>query len=222
MSKDLPKKEVEKLIKKLGSQLFNIENYYLVYSELGLHSNSAVNSQSSKVYVEVMDSNKGFFIPVQNALRHALTVELHSFIVSKDWESFKNAIEHLKKLEDGLNLLPDYSLLKKNNKKILNHIEGLRNQYFAHKSGQDLSKLPNSSDKEFQNLFFDIKKILNKASNYFGNQFWYMEGDSRESIKDTHDMMNNLLRGESRRLSEINVEYISDIYRIGKRKWMEE
>lgn len=221
MAKNFTKEEIKQLIDKLGQQLFNIENCYLIYSELGLHYNKSVNSESSRAYLEVINSNKGFFIPVQNALRLAFTVELNSFIVSNDQESLRKVIEYLKKLDGGPDLTGDYSLLKSKNIKILKHIGGLRNQYYAHKSGQDLSKLPPSSDKEFQELFIEIKKLFNKAGGYFGQQHWFMEGDSRESIKDTHDMLNNLLRGESQRISEINVEYISDMYQIGKAKWLQ-
>jgi hypothetical protein len=47
-----------------------------------------------------------------------------------------------------------------------------------------------------------------------------MENTARESVKDTHDMMNNLLRGEAERLSDINVEFIDGAYEDGRRKWM--
>lgn len=221
MAKSFKKEEIKQLIDKLGQQLFNIENCYLIYSELGLHYNKSVNSESSKAYLEVINSNKGFFIPVQNALRLAFTVELNSFIVSNDQESLRKAIECLKKLDGGPDLTADYSTLKSKNIKILKHIGGLRNQYYAHKSGQDLLKLPPSSDKEFQELFVDLKQLFNKAGSYFGQQHWFMEADSRESVKDTHDMLNNLLRGESQRISEINVEYLSDIYEMGKTRWLQ-
>lgn len=220
MTKNLSKEEIKKLIDKLGQQLFNIENCYLIYSELGLHYNSSVNAESSKAYLEVINSNKGFFIPVQNALRLAFTVELNSFIISKDQESLRSIIEYLKN-NNVIDLLDCYISLKQKHSKILKHIGGLRNQYYAHKSGQDLSKLPASSDREFQELFAEIKEIFNKIGSHFGQHYWFMECNSRESIKDTHDMLNILLRGEAQRMSEINVEYISDIYDIGKRKWME-
>src|SRR5690606_12992046 len=67
-------------------------NYYLIYSELGLHYNKRVNEDAAKAYLKVINSEKGFFIPVQNALRSALTVELNSFIVSEDAESLRSAI----------------------------------------------------------------------------------------------------------------------------------
>jgi hypothetical protein len=47
-----------------------------------------------------------------------------------------------------------------------------------------------------------------------------MDRDSREAVSDTHNMMNNLLRGEAQRVSEIDVEYIDGVFEDGRRKWM--
>jgi hypothetical protein len=214
------KEEIQSLLNKLGNQLFNIENYYLIYSELGLHYNKQVNEDAAKAYLKVINSEKGFFIPVQNALRSALTVELNSFIVSEDAESLRSAIRYLKELEGAPDLTSNYSDLKKKNANIMTHLADFRNKYYAHKSGQDLSKLTASSDKEFQELFADIKELFNKAGAYFGQAHWFMDRDSREAVSDTHNMMNNLLRGEAQRVSEIDVEYIDGVFEDGRRKWM--
>jgi hypothetical protein len=219
-AKEISKEQVQGLLNKLGNQLFNIENYYLIYSELGLHYNIRVNEDAAKAYLEIINSSKGFFIPVQNALRSALTVELNSFIISKDAESLQSAIQQLKLLDGAPDLTDDYASLKQKNANIMKHLTDFRNKYYAHKAGQDLSKLTASSDKEFQELFGDIKDLFNKAGSYFGQAHWFMEGDARESVKDTHDMMNNLLRGEAERLSDINVEFIDGVYEDGRRKWM--
>jgi len=220
MQSEQSSEEVKKLLDYLGQRLFHIENFYLIYSELGLHYNKAVNPDSSKAYLEIINSHKGFFMPIQEALRATLTVELNTFIVSKDFKSLRRAIELLKDIESGVDLTAEYENLKEKNGNVLKHIEEFRKKYYAHKTSADLSKLRSASDKEYQELFEAIKELLNKAHGHFGKANWYMEGDSRESIKDTHDLMNCLLRGESQRLSEINVEYISSIYESGKRNWM--
>ncbi len=213
---------VRSLLDYLGRRLFSIENYYLIYSELGLHYNETVNPDSSKAYLKVINSHKGFFVPVQETLRATLTVELCSFVVQKErkYKSIGRAIDELKTLKNAPDLNGDYDALLQKHSNIISHIEKFRNQYYAHKSFADLLNLPTSSDKEFQSLFEDLKELLNKAHRYFGNAIWFMDGDSRDSIKDTHDLMNNLLHSEAQRLSEIDVEYISGIYGDGKRKWM--
>lgn len=212
--------EVKSLLDYLGRRLFHIENFYLIYCELGLHYNKAINPDSSKAYLEVINSHKGFFLPVQEALRATMTIELSSFIISKDNKSIRKAIEDLKNISGGLDLTSEHNKLLKKHAKIIDHIEKFRNRYYAHKTNADLLKLPTSSDKEFQELFIDIKGLLNKAHGHFKNAIWFMEDDSRESVKDTHDMMDNLLRGESQRIREIDVEYISSVYEDGKREWM--
>ena len=212
--------DVKNLLDKLGSQLFNIENYYLIYSELGLHYNKTVHEDSAKAYLEVINSHKGFFIPAQNALRSALTVELHQFIVANDEESLKKAIYYLSALEDAPDLRREYNTLLSKNKNAIKHLSDFRNKYFAHKSGVDTSKLTATSDKEFQELFTDIKELLNKASGYFGSTTWFFDRDSSDAVRNTHEMMNNLLRGESQRLNEIDVEYISSAYEAGRSKWL--
>ena len=97
----------------------------------------------------------------------------------------------------------------------MTHLEKFRNQYYAHKSFADILKLPPSSDKEFQELFADIIDLLNEANSYFGNSVVFVD----DAITDTHDMMNNLLRGEKQRLEEVQVEYISALYEAGRNKW---
>ncbi|MCA9318433.1 hypothetical protein KDA06_02200 [Candidatus Saccharibacteria bacterium] len=223
MNAGVPTKEsVKELLDYLGNRLFHIENYYLIYCELGLHYNKAVNEDSSKAYLKVINGHKGFFMPVQESLRATLTVELCSFIVKKErkYKSLGKAIDELKQLPNAPDLNSKYDNLLTSHANIISHLEKFRNQYYAHKSFADLLKLPKSSDKEFQELFKDIKDLMNEAHAYFGNTIWFMDDDARESIKDTHDMMDNLLRGESQRLSEIDVEYISEVYRDGKKRWL--
>jgi hypothetical protein len=221
---NVPTKEsVQSLVDYLGRRLFNIENYYLVYCELGLHYNKSVSEDSSKAYVNTINLHKGFFIPVQECLRATLTVELCSFVVKKErkYKSIGKAIEDIKKLPEAPDLSRDYNRLLTKHANIIKHIETFRNQYYAHKSFADLLKLPPSSDKEFQDLFTDLKKLVNKLHAYFGNAVWFLEDDARESIKHTHDLMDNLLRGEGQHLNEINVEYISSVYLDGRKKWMQ-
>jgi len=218
---DTSKDRVEELMKYLANRLFCIENFHLVYSELGLHYNKVVDPNSSQTYFNVVNLHKGFFVPVQESLRATLTVELNSYIVSKDRDSLGSAIDQLKNLAGGPNLMEDYANLKHKNANTLKHVKEYRNKYYAHKSGVSLTELPASSDKGFQDLFVDIKNLLNKAQAYFGSTTWFIDDDSRESVKDTHDLMDNLLRGEGQRISEINVKYISDSYRYGRKKWME-
>ena len=216
------KDSVWTLLQYLAQRLFHIENYYLIYSELGLHYNKAVNADSAKAYLEIINSHKGFFLPVQEALRATFTVELCSFVVKKErkYKSIGKAIDDLKTLPNAPDLNAEYNALLRKHTKVIDHIEKFRNQFYAHKSFADLLKLPSSSDKEFQDLFAELKELLNKTHAYFGNTVWFMEDSARESLKDTHDMMNNLLRGEAQRLSEIEVEFISGVYEDGRRKWM--
>lgn len=219
---DDTKDKVWTLLQYLAQRLFHIENYYLIYSELGLHYNKAVNPDTAKAYLDVINSYKGFFLPVQEALRATFTVELCSFVVKKErkYKSIGKAIDDLKSLPNAPDLNSQYNSLLSKHANAIDHIEKFRNQYYAHKSFADLLKLPSSSDKEFQDLFADLKRLLNKAHSYFGNAVWFMEDSARESLKDTHDMMNNLLRGEAQRLSEIEVEFIDGVYEDGRRKWM--
>jgi hypothetical protein len=219
MSKEFQADEVKELLDYLATRLFHVENFYLIYCELGLHYNKRVSEDSAKAYLKVINSNKGFFLPVQEALRSTLTVELYTFIVSKDYKSLPKAIEHLKSI-NGPDLSSEYGKLKQNNQNIFKHLTKFRNGYYAHKTNAKLGKLPSSSDREFQQLFQDTKNLLNSASSYFDKSHWFLDGISRQSIKDTHDMMDNLLRGEAQRLSEIDVDLVSNLYQDGKRKWL--
>lgn len=212
--------EIKKLLDYLGRRLFHIENFYLIYSELGLHHNKKVSEESSKAYHEIIKSHKGFFIPAQEALRATFTVELNTFIISRDFRSLRRVIELLKEVDGGVDLTTDYSNLKTKNANVLEHIKGYRNKYYAHKTNSNIAKLKPTSDKELQELFEDTKNLFNEAYAHFGHSVGYMEGELRESIKDTHSLMNSLLQGEAQELSK-TVQHISNTYHDGRKKWME-
>lgn len=214
--------QVKELIRYLAQRLFHIENYYLIYCELGLHRNKAINQDTSKAYLNVINQHKGFFIPVEESLRCTLTIELCSFVVAKErkYKSLGRVIDELKKLPEAPDLSSNYNKLVNKHKNIIVHIEKFRNQYYAHKSFADLLKLPSSSDQEFRALFADLKDLLNEADSYFGNVTWFMDDESSEAVNDTHLLMNNLLRGEAQRIQEIELEYISESYRSGRRDWL--
>lgn len=221
LMKEQPTREIVKeLLDYLGSRLFHIQNYYQIYSELGLHYNKAVNEESAKAYLNVINKHKAFFLPVQECLRATLTVELCSFVVKKEqkYKSIGKAIKELSKLPNAPDLSTEYNQLLQKNANVIEHIDEFRNQYYAHKSFTDLVKLTPSSDKEFRVLFEDLKDLLNTANLYFGNTVVFIN----ESTDDTHDLMNNLLRGEAQRLSEIEVEYIANIYQSGRHRWYKE
>jgi hypothetical protein len=211
------KESVKELLDYLGNRLFHIQNYYQVYSELGLHYNKAVDSESSKVYLGAVNEHKGFFMPVQECLRATLTVELCSFIVKKErkYKSIGKLIDDLKELPKAPDLNEKYDQLLRKNANIANHLEKFRNQYFAHKSFADSFKLPPSSDKEFQELLSDIFKLLSEANAYFETDIYFVDAASA----DTHNLMNNLLRGGSQRFDDAYIEHISNRYEAGRDKW---
>ena len=210
--------DTKQLLDYLGARLFSIENYYHIYSELGLHYNKAVNQASSKKYLEVINRHKGFFMPVQEALRATLTVELCSFVVKKErkYKSIGRAIDDLKGLPGAPDLNDSYDALLEKNSNTISHLEKFRNQYYAHKSYADLLTLPTSSDKEFRELLDDLEELLNSAMRYFDAGMWFMKD---EAVDDTHSLMNNLIRGEAQRVSEVETEYISEVYRHGRNEW---
>lgn len=215
MAAQSSKEGVKELLDYLGARLFHIQNYYHIYSELGLHYNKAVSPESSKVYLDVINRHKGFFMPVQESLRATLTVELCSFIIKKErkYKSLGRAIDELAQLPDAPDLRSEYNQLLNRNANVVSHIEKFRNQYYAHKSFVDLLKLPPSSDKEFQELLADMIKLLNKANSYFGGAVAFMD----DAIADTHALMNNLLLKEG--LDEAQIGHISSVFEVGRSEW---
>jgi len=205
----------------LGNKLWHLENTYLVLSEVYLHYNVAVDKEAAQAYLKVINSHKGFFMPVVKALEFELYTGMHSYLGKKDARSLGKAVNKLASSKGGIDLTKQYDELLNKHTKIIHAIEVLRDKRLAHDDvevievGETLT-----SDAQFISLFKDVKIFLNSVMRRYNKAEWFMDGDAREAIKDTHDLMNTLLRGESQRLNEIDVEFTDVSYRSGKTKWL--
>lgn len=221
MNSSLPLEAHNKLIDYLGFKLFDLEDTYLVLRELSLHYNRAAAGEAANEYLKVVNSNKGFFVPVIKALEFKLLVGIHSYLGKKDDRSLGKAINKLQAEKAGMNLVSEYNALVEKHKKLLDSVKIMRHKRLAHDENIEIDEVETrSSDKQFMDLFEDTKNLLNKVQGHFENYIWFMDEDARESIKDTHDMMNNLLRGEAQRIGEINVEYNHELFKSGRIKWL--
>ncbi|HEX8182599.1 MAG TPA: hypothetical protein VF575_03275 [Candidatus Saccharimonadales bacterium] len=211
--------ENQKLLNDINQKVFHIENAYLVRREVYLHFNKAVNADAAEAYLKVITSHKGFFLPLlEGALSYTMN-NLNRLVSSNDKKSLEKVINKMQAAGEG-NFTADLEKLRQKHNTTLKTITELRMDYFAHLGDVDLKTINTVSEDDYIKLFEDVKDLVNKLNNVYGNTVWYMDGDAREAIKDTHDLMNNLLRGEASRISEIDVEYISGVFSDGKSKWL--
>jgi len=217
-SDDNPNKE---LLEKINKRFFHIENAYIVRRELYLHFNKAVSPEASIKYLEIINSYRGFFVPLlESALSYAL-IGLNALISSNDKQSLQKLINKIQ--TDGLaDFRTELKTLRTKHEKTLSSIADLRMEYFAHLGDIDLDEVEPVSDDDYIKLFEDTKTLVNKINNEYGRTVWYMDGDANETIKHTHELMNNLMRGEAQRLGEIDVEYISTVFKDGREKWLKD
>lgn len=214
-------KQIKKLLEDINSKFFHIENAYLVRRETYLHFNKAVNPETAEAYIKVITSLKGFFMPILESSLSFYTIGLNSLVSSKDTKSLEKLVNKLQ--ANGIDYRKDLEILRKDHEKTLKSLTDLRMGYFAHAGNIDMNLVDPISENAHIKLFDDLKSFLNKVnSEVFQEVVWYMEGEAREAIKDTHDMMDNLLRGETQRISEIDVDYISDTFTAEKKKWLGE
>lgn len=211
--------EIKKLLDDINSKFFHIENAYLVRREVYLHFNKAVNKETAEVYIKLVNSHKGFFMPMLESTLSFYTIGLNSLVSSNDKKSLEKLVNKLQ--VNGKDYRKNLEALRKAHEKTLKSLTDLRMGYFAHAGNIDLNTVDPISEDAHIKLFDDLKNILNKInSEVFHNVVWYMDEEAREAIKDTHDMMDNLLRGESQRLSEIDVDYISETFISERKKWL--
>lgn len=212
------KEKIKSLLDDINSAFFHIENAYLVRREVYLHFNKAVNQEAAESYLKVINSNKGFFLPLLESALSFYTIGLNQLVSSKDKKSLEKLVNKL--LSNGVDYRTNLGKLRKDHAKTLNSLTDLRMERFAHAGSIDLNLVDPISEDDHIKLFDDLKVFLNKInSEVFHNVVWHMEEDSREAIKDTHDMMNNLVRGEAQRVSEIDVEYISQTFSAERKEW---
>lgn len=209
------------ILEEVNRRLFHIENAYLVRRELNLHFNRAVNAEASKKYLAVINSHKGFFVPVLESTLCYNLIGLNALLSSNDKKSLQKLVNKMQ--ADGIaDFRQDLANLRTKHEQSLNTITDLRMEYFAHFGEIDLNSVGAVSEDAYIELFEDTKIFINKINGVFGRSVWYMDGDANETIKDTHDLMNNLLRGEAQRVSEIDVDLTSKIFEDGKSRWMKD
>ena len=211
--------ENQKLVNDINQKVFHIENAYLVRHEVYSHFNSAVNTDSAEAYLKVVSNHKGFFLPLLEGAQSYTMNNLNRLVSSNDKKSLEKLINKMQAAGEG-NFMADLDKLRQKHTTILKTITDLRMEYFAHLGEIDLNTYNPVSDDDYIKLFEDVKDLINRLNNVYGNTVWYMDGDANETIKDTHDLMNNLLRGEASRISEIDVEYLSGVFSDGKSKWL--
>lgn len=211
--------EIKKLIDDINSKFFHIENAYLVRREIYLHFNKAVNKETAEAYLKLINSHKGFFMPMLEATLSFYTIGLNSLVSSNDKKSLEKLVNKLQ--VNGVDYRKNLEELREVHQKTLKSLTDLRMEYFAHAGNIDLNLVDPISEDAHIKLFDDLKNFLNKVnSEVFHNVVWHMDEEAREAIKDTHDMMDNLLRGEAQRISEIDVEYIGETFIAEKKKWL--
>lgn len=208
------------LIDDINRIFFHVENAYLVRRELYLHFNTAINDETAKAYLKTINLYKGFFMPVLQSTLSFYMIGLNQLVLSKDKKSLEKLVNKLMSNAQGSYLI-DLNTLRANHMHTLTSIADMRMGYLAHAGDLDLNEIAPISDESYIKLFTDIKKFLNKINHeVFRNTQWYMDDRARESIHDTHNLMNALLRGESQRLSEIDVKYLSIEFETGRGTWL--
>ena len=215
----LSKGKFTKYASELGFRIFNIKSAYIVWRELGLHTNSRVGADTSKKYLEVINQHKGFFVPIIGALENYIINELHTLFTRSKEKSVPDFVRVLK--SEGKNFESDLELFMKQHKDALGKIKTVRHKLTAHKDKKvEVNKIEVPNIKQYDELFHDMERLFNKiTSEALNSSFWFYEDNSTEAQRDTHLLMDNLLRGETQRINENDVNYYRDLFNIGRSKW---
>jgi len=216
------KEELKELLDDINRRFFHTENAYFVRRELYLHFNIAVNEETAIAYRKVINDLKGFFMPVLESALSYYMIGINQLVNSNDKKSLEKYINLLQ-----VNGCGDYrkelAELRAGHRKTLISYADMRMGHFAHAGDIDLNNVEPISEDGHITLFNDIRALLDRINlDIFGDVIWHQKGDARESVKDTQDLMSNLLRGEKVRVDEIDVEYMRDVYESGRTKWFSE
>jgi len=211
-----------RLIKKAGGvglRLFAVRSAYLVWRELGLHTNSRVDPEASKAYLGGINTHKGFFVPVINALDCYLPVELDTIINQSGKDSFQQLIKGMRGI--GKDYQSEFLVLIKKHSDAIKKINTLRDKVYAHKDRKvNLSMMTMPSVQQYDELFEDLQNFFNRiTSDALDHSTWFFQDKDMEAQADTHLVMDNLLRGEAQRINEIDVELHRKLFEDGRRHW---
>lgn len=179
------------------SNIYNARSSYEAWKMLFYaRSGNVVGDEMSKKYTEIQNYHSDFFQIIERSLLTTFVILIaHVFEKRDDSLSLKRIDE--KKYND----------FYKNNKEVADDIMKIRHKIFAHKGkGADGLLVPSI---EKLDIFFDnVQNFYNELSSEDNDSTtWFDYKHLKHTIESLYK---NLCRGESMRLSEIDVEYSWD------------
>ena len=208
------------LVDKINALFWNIENAYTVRREIYLHYNVSVNREAADAYLKIINGYKGFFIPLMLSAQSFFIIGLNQLVNSTDKRSIEKLVNKLQ-AEGIKDYRKELMELRKKHEKVLRFLTELRMEQLAHLGELKLETLDPVSEHEIMQLFEDTHELLDGINmDVFGNQVWREDRITRETIKDTVDVMNVLLMGEQQRLNNNHVNYLSKVYENGRDRWL--
>ena len=207
------------LLDGINERIFHLENSYLLRREIHMHYNSAVSKEAADEFRSLINMYQGFFMPMlEGALAYTL-VGLHALVGSYDKQSIARLIVELK-AERKNDYTENLTALRTKHRKTLKSIKDLRHGHFAHFGDLDLDKVKPISEDDYISLFEDVKVVIQELNSEFGNTVIFFDGQARQTIRDTHLAMMNMLRGEKARIDQIDIDSLDKLYEHGKDSWL--
>lgn len=223
--------EIKALFKRLSDEMCRTVEIYWIWRTLAFaRSIPEVGKEEAEKNVKIINLNKYFFMPVEDALLHTFIIGILKFF-DKDPRAL--SIETLiKKIHENKGGITADVLLEVNP----NHFDGddeLKKVYCPLKDGDiknindlklkyqlTIEKLKTIRDKqsahneivvtngtfvpvEIEALILAIQEMLNKLSSTFNRSMTIWDHLKTEAINDTKLLLKNLERGEDQRMAEI-------------------
>lgn len=195
------------LANKLNMKMFGIRSAFCVWKYLiSIRDTDVVGTEAAQQNTNLINLHKGFFFPVETALQYRIVIELHTlFEAGKSREAIPGLVSSLAKR--GKDYHTNYSRLKQDFDAEITMIDEVRNNMYAHKN-IEVNQLSLPSAIRMGKLIDKISEFLNEVTaQSFGHSWIFDDEENLEAIRDTELLVDNLIRGEAARLSQIECEY---------------
>ncbi len=204
--------ETLKLCKRLNFKVFEIRSLFIVWKYLhSIINATVVGRDSAEKNLELVNRHVGFFNPTSKAIQSTLIIDLHKLFTSKKNEvNIPNLLVAL--TARSKNYSEEFTQLQNSFETELGLIEKARNKLYAHEEDREPTFTIPAVTK-IGELIEELAALLNKiSSECFGVSWVFQDEISLQAASDTQLLIDNLIRGESARIAQIDAEYQNRVY----------
>lgn len=213
------KNELVGLWKKIFNQVYETSSYAELFACSYLcRSHNHLNKEIAERNLEILKKHNGFFVPFEHGMAYAVVLSLTKLLEGEKQLSLHYLVCEAEKFK--INKNREFNELKKKHQDTIDKLKIARDNFFAHRH-KNFEKIDIPSRDTLFNLLNDTASFLNSIGSELEDSHSYLwneenEGFAEETRRDFQLVLDNLYRGESARIKEIELKYSAKLHTLTK------